>query len=249
MALKKKPEEHENHERWLVSYADFITLLFAFFVVMYSVSSLNEGKYRVASESMMAAFSNQKPLGQMSVMKLPMEKSRAAMDSKLTVRPDAFQVYLKASNSIESIALSKKGVAVQNTARGISIQIKDDVLFDGGSTEIKPAVRELLDLIAALVKDLPNLISIEGHTDAVPIHTAAFPSNWELSATRATTLVRYLINQHHLAPERFAAIGFGGERPIASNDTPEGRSANRRVDIVILRETEVPIDQGRLTLY
>ncbi len=249
MARKKKPEEHENHERWLVSYADFITLLFAFFVVMYSVSSINEGKYRVASESMIAAFTNQKPLGQMAVMDLPMEQSRPAMESKLTMRLDDFQVYLKAANSVESIDLSKKDVTVQNTTRGISIQIKDDVLFDSGSAEINPAVRELLDLIGALVKDLPNLISIEGHTDGVPIHTAAFPSNWELSATRATTLVRYFINQQHLAPERFAAIGFGGERPIASNDTPEGRSANRRVDIVILRETEIPIDQGRLTLY
>lgn len=249
MARKKKPEEHENHERWLVSYADFITLLFAFFVVMYSVSSINEGKYRVASESMIAAFTNKKPLGQMAIMDLPLDRSRPAMDSKMTVRSNDFRMYIKAANSIESIDLSKKEVRVQNTARGISIRIKDDVLFDSGSTEFKPGVRELLDLIAALVKDLPNLISIEGHTDAAPIHTAAFPSNWELSATRATTLVRYFINQHHLAPERFAAIGFGGERPIASNDTPEGRSANRRVDIVILRETEIPIDQGRLTLY
>ncbi len=249
MARKKKHEEHENHERWMVSYADFITLLFAFFVVMYSVSSVNEGKYRVASESLVQAFTNQKPLGQMAIMDLPLEQSRPAMESEMTVRSVDFQVYIKAANSIQSIDLSKKDVAVQNTARGISIQIKEDILFDSGSTEIKPAVWELLDLIAALVKDLPNLISIEGHTDAAPIHTAAFPSNWELSATRATTLVRYFINQHHLAPERFAAIGFGGERPLASNDTPEGRSTNRRVDIVILRETEIPIDQRRLTLF
>ncbi|RMH09566.1 MAG: flagellar motor protein MotD [Nitrospirae bacterium] len=240
MAKKKKHEEHENHERWLVSYADFITLLFAFFVVMYAVSSVNEGKYRVLSESMLRAFTNHKPLGQMSLVELPLDQTRPALETEFQRRPDDFQVYIKVANALETMNLKTDSVTVQNTSRGISIRIKDEVLFDSGSATLKPSMRELLDLIAALVKDLPNLISVEGHTDAVPIRTAQFPSNWELSAARATALVRYFINVHHLDPKRFAATGFGGERPIASNATPEGRAANRRVEIVILRETSVP---------
>ena len=236
--MKKKHEEHENHERWLVSYADFITLLFAFFVVMYSVSSVNEGKYRTLSESMLSAFTNHKPLGQMSVVPLPMEQTKPAMETELKERPDDFQVYLKVANALATMDGAEGDVTVQNSARGISIKIKSEVAFDSGHAQMKPEVRELLDLIAALVKGLPNLISVEGHTDAIPIRTLQYPSNWELSASRATALVRYFINQHQLAADRFSATGFGGEHPIQSNATAEGRAANRRVEIVILRETQ-----------
>ncbi len=241
MAKKKKHEEHENHERWLVSYADFITLLFAFFVVMYSVSSVNEGRYRVLSESMLQAFSNHKPLGQMSVVELPLEQTRPAMEKQVQQRPDDFQVYMKVANALGALDNSQADVSVQNSARGISIKIKDEVAFDSGSVDLKPSILEVLDLIAALVKDLPNLISVEGHTDTIPIRSAQFPSNWELSASRSAAIVRYFVNHHHLSSERFSATGYGGERPLESNATPEGRSANRRVEIVILRETAIPI--------
>jgi len=245
MSKKKKHEEHENHERWLVSYADFITLLFAFFVVMYSVSSVNEGRYRVLSESMLQAFSNHKPLGQMSVVELPLEQTRPAMEKQVQQRPDDFQIYMKVANALGALDNSQADVSVQNSARGISIKIKDEVAFDSGSVELKPEILEILDLIAALVKDLPNLISVEGHTDTIPIRSAQFPSNWELSASRAAALVRYFVNHHQLSSERFSATGYGGERPLESNATPEGRSANRRVEIVILRETAI-LKQARL---
>jgi len=240
MARKKKHEEHENHERWLVSYADFITLLFAFFVVMYSVSSVNEGKYRVLSESMLQAFTNHKPLGQMSVVELPLEQTRPALEKQIQQRPDDFQVYIEVANALDSLEHAASDVSVQNTARGISIKIKDEVAFESGSVEIKREAREIIDLVAVLVRDFPNLISIEGHTDTVPIQSARFPSNWELSASRAASLVRYFVNKHELNPARFSATGFGGERPLETNLTPEGRSANRRVEIVILRETTIP---------
>jgi len=240
MARKKKHEEHENHERWLVSYADFITLLFAFFVVMYSVSSVNEGKYRVMSESMVLAFTNHKPMGRMSVVELPLKESKAAMEKEIQERPNDFQVYMKVANALGFLDKSSSDVSVKNTSRGITIKIKDEVAFDSGSVQMKGEIKEVLDLIAALVKDLPNLISIEGHTDTIPIRSAQFPSNWELSASRAAALVRYFVNQHQLSSERFSATGYGGERPLESNATPEGRSANRRVEIVILRETTIP---------
>ncbi len=248
MSRKKKPEEHENHERWLVSYADFITLLFAFFVVMYAVSSVNEGKYRVLSESMVSAFSNKKPMGQMSIVELPMNQTRPAMDAKLNKQPNDFQVFLRVANAVEANELSSDEMSVENTPRGVTIQIKDEVLFESGSAVMKPQVKEILDLIAALVKNLPNLISIEGHTDAIPIQTPQYPSNWELSASRATAMVRYFINENHLAPDRFSATGFGGERPVSSNLTAEGRALNRRVEIVILRETALPVPILRPTL-
>lgn len=245
MSRKKKHEEHENHERWLVSYADFITLLFAFFVVMYSVSSINEGKYRVLSETMVSAFTNHKPMGKMSVVELPLEQSRPVMEKEIQQQPNDFQVYMKVANALGALDNSNADVSVQNSARGISIKIKDEVAFDSGSVVMKPEILEVLDLIAALVKDLPNLISIEGHTDTIPIRSAQFPSNWELSASRSAALVRYFVNRHQLGSERFSATGYGGERPLESNATPEGRSANRRVDIVILRETTIP-KSGRL---
>jgi len=240
MARKKKHEEHENHERWLVSYADFITLLFAFFVVMYSVSSVNEGKYRVMSESMVHAFTNQKPLGQMSVVKLPLEQTQPVMAKEFQQRPNDFHVYMKVANALGMLDNSSSNVSVQHSARGITIKIKDEVAFDSGGVLMKREILETLDLIAALTKDLPNLISVEGHTDTIPIRSAQFPSNWELSAFRSAAIVRYFVNHHQLASERFSATGYGGERPLESNATPEGRSANRRVEIVILRETSIP---------
>ncbi len=240
MARKKQHEEHDNSDRWLVSYADFITLLFAFFVVMYSVSSVNEGKYRVLSESLVLAFTNHKPMGQMSIVELPLNQSKPAMEKEIQQRPDDFQVYMKVARAVGFLDKSSSDVSVHNTARGITIIIKDEVAFDSGSVQMNREIIEVLDLIAALVKDLPNLISVEGHTDSVPIRSVQFPSNWELSAFRAAALVRYFVNQHQLRSERFSATGYGGERPLESNATPEGRSANRRVEIVILRETTVP---------
>lgn len=237
--MKKKHEEHENHERWLVSYADFITLLFAFFVVMYAVSSVNEGKYKTLSESLVSAFTNHKPIGHLSVIELPFEKQVKEVVEDPPKVTDPIRAYLKLANALQTLP-APDGVVVTSTSRGLNIRIKEDALFESGSSRIQPAVREFLDLVAGLVKGLPNFISIEGHTDSVPIRTAAFPSNWELAASRATTLVRYFIDVHGLAPERFSATSYAGYRPVASNDTPEGRSANRRVEIIVLRETAIP---------
>jgi chemotaxis protein MotB len=131
-------------------------------------------------------------------------------------------------------------VIVKSTSRGINIRIKEEALFSSGSVKLQPQVREFLDLVAALVSDLPNFISVEGHTDSLPIHTGEYLSNWELSASRATTLVRYFTELHDLDPKRFSATGFAGFRPINSNETASGKAENRRVEIIILRTTHVP---------
>ncbi len=237
--MKKKHEEHENHERWLVSYADFITLLFAFFVVMYAVSSVNEGKYRTLSESMVSAFSNHKPMGSLSIIKLPFEKRKEVLTTDPPKVKDNVRAYVKIANAIQSIKLPK-GVSVKSGARGLNIRISDDALFESGSASLSQEVKEFLDLIASLVKELPNYITVEGHTDSVPIKAGPFPSNWELSASRASILVRYFTEIRGLDPKRFSATSFAGQRPVESNETAKGRSANRRVEIIILRHTHAP---------
>lgn len=234
--MKKKHEEHENHERWLVSYADFITLLFAFFVVMYAVSSVNEGKYRTLSESMMNAFSNSKPVGELSVLDLPVAKNKEIVVKEAQHNHENARTFLKVANAITA-AKVPPGVKITSTERGLSIRIKDDALFDSGSAAMNPSIKEFLDLIAGLVRDLPNLIVVEGHTDAQPIRSKAFPSNWDLSTARSNILVRYFTEHHGMTPERFTSSGFGGTRPVASNASPDGRAENRRVEMIVLRQT------------
>jgi chemotaxis protein MotB len=235
--MKKKHEEHENHERWLVSYADFITLLFAFFVVMYSVSSVNEGKYRVLSDSLSSSFSKTKAVGDLSIMKLPVTKSKQIVVKERPKSKDNARSYLKVANAIAT-AKVPKGVKVTSTERGLSIRIADDTLFSSGSSVINPQVQEFLDLITGLVRDLPNLIAVEGHTDNQPIRTAEFPSNWDLSTARANALIRYFTEHHHLRSDRFSSTGFAGTRPIESNATVEGQASNRRVELIVLRDTK-----------
>ena len=237
--MKKKHEEHENHERWLVSYADFITLLFAFFVVMYAVSSVNEGKYRTLSESMVSAFSNHKPLGNLSIIELPFEKRKEVLTTDPPKIKQNVRAYVKIANAIQMAKLPE-GVTVTSGSRGLNIRIADDALFASGSASLRPDVKEFLDLIAGLVKELPNFISVEGHTDSVPVRKGPFPSNWDLSASRASILVRYFTEIRGLDPKRFSATSFAEFRPVDTNKTAKGRSANRRVEIVVLRHTHAP---------
>jgi len=234
--MKKKHEEHENMERWLVSYADFITLLFAFFVVMYSVSSVNEGKYRVMSNALKSSFSNTRPIGELSIMSLPIEKSRQIVVTERQKSQSNARTFLKVANSITASKVPD-GVKITSTERGLSIRIKDEALFSSGSADLNPHIKEFLDLIAGLVRELPNLIAVEGHTDNRPIRTATYPSNWDLSTARANTLLRYFTEQHHLRADRFSSTGFAGTRPIESNSTSEGQAANRRVELIVLRDT------------
>jgi chemotaxis protein MotB len=237
--MKKKHEEHENMERWLVSYADFITLLFAFFVVMYSVSSVNEGKYRVLSDSLSSSFSKTKAIGDLSVLNMPILKSQQIMVKEKQKSQGNSRSYLSVANAIAT-SKTPKGVKIASTERGLSIRIQDDALFSSGSATLNPQIEEFLDLIAGLVRELPNLIAVEGHTDNQPIRSAAHPSNWDLSTARANTLVRYLTEYHQLRADRFSSTGYAGTRPIGSNATLEGQASNRRVELIVLRDSSPP---------
>lgn len=240
MARRKKEEEHENHERWLVSYADFITLLFAFFVVMYGISSVNEGKYRALSDSISMAFTHPRgniiqpvqivdPLVEKQVR---MAGEQAALeDQKRRTREKIRHVARDISTVLEPLVRTGK-VKVLETSRGLSIEINDSILFAPGQALLSPVAVEAMGAIATVIAAGDFPVTIEGHTDNVPIQTPQFPSNWELSAVRATTVLR-LFNQAGVSASRLTAIGYGEQRPEESNETAEGRSRNRRVTILI----------------
>jgi len=223
---KKKHEEHENHERWLVSYADFITLLFAFFVVMYSTSSVNEGKFRAVSDSAQAAF-NPSHLTSKKIEVGP----KFNPSEKYTAKIEHIAVIKEVLKDLEN----KDKLNIFQDRRGIVIRITDTALFDSGSAEIRKEAVDAIDNLAGIIAPMKENLHIEGHTDNIPIKSMQFPSNWELSSARATSIVRHFVS-HGVDPARLTAIGYGEYRPIAGNDTNEGRAKNRRVDIVILNE-------------
>lgn len=250
MARKKRPEEHENHERWLVSYADFITLLFAFFVVMYAISSINEGKYRVLSDSLVDAF-KQTPTSQ-EPLRLGKEQPHRSQSSKQNVILQPIEVRKaeqaqetkrkKQEEKMKGIAtdllkvmepLVKEGqVRVTQSPLGVSIEINASVLFAPGQAQLEKQSIQVLTAVGQVVAGVPNAVQIEGHTDNIPISTPAYPSNWELSTARASSVVRLFI-ENGVSPSRLTAIGYADQRPVEPNDTNEGRGRNRRVTVMI----------------
>lgn len=245
MARRRREEEHENHERWLVSYADFITLLFAFFVVMYAISSVNEGKYKVLSNSLTNAFKNTtaQPGGQpIAVLQgppiLPMKpiaKPDRLAEQKRTEKNEQRQKMKNVADDIRNALqplIAQGKVKLLETSRGVTVEINDSVLFPAGQAKLQPASVSAMLAIAQVLADSDFPITIEGHTDNVPISTPQFPSNWELSAMRATTVLR-LFNDGGVGAERLTAIGYGETRPVETNTTVEGRARNRRVSILI----------------
>ncbi len=247
MARRRRPEEPENHERWLVSYADFITLLFAFFVVMYAVSSVNEGKYKVLSNSLTNAFKN--PTGQPGGQPIAVIQGAPLLQIKPVAKPDKLPDSVKPEEKkveqrqkMKSVAndimdalqplVAQGKVRLLETSRGVTIEINDSILFPAGQASLQPASISAMQAIAAVLSQSDFPITIEGHTDNIPISTYQFPSNWELSAMRATTVLR-LFNDSGVGAERLTAIGYGETRPLETNTTIEGRARNRRVSILI----------------
>lgn len=263
MARKRFEEEPENHERWLVSYADFITLLFAFFVVMYAISSVNEGKYRVLSNSLGNAFGTApvgppafkesgKPAFKDSGLPTLPAPPRVIGPSRLhrsdvALRREREQMTDLARDLLDALApLVREGkVRVTQSAHGVSVEISASVLFASGDAQLTPQSIDALQAVARVLRKDRHAIQVEGHTDNVPIRNAAYPSNWELSAVRASAVARLFI-EDGVAESRLTAIGHAANEPIASNDTPEGRARNRRVNLMILSAlpeslTEVPV--------
>ena len=237
---KHKHEEHENHERWLVSYADFITLLFAFFVVMYSISSVNEGRYRTVSESIKAALN---PLSNHSGENRIINIGEAKSVQQGRNSSDAKQTVLRRLNK-QIQAISDKQVKdlvafvtiVQRINGDIVIMIPDRLLFNSGEATVRAEALPFLEGLGGVILELNRHTRIEGHTDNVPIRTALFPSNWELSSTRAVMVVRVLSELYGVPADHLAAVGHADTRPITANADAEQRAKNRRVEVVILEQ-------------
>jgi chemotaxis protein MotB len=240
MARRTKRIEHDNHDRWLISYADFVTLLFAFFVVMYSISSVNEGKYKTFSNSLSLAF-NTNPNQATNATLNPQEQVLKNLVDRRTVRLGEQQRRIEESmkvlaEGLKQVMLPMIGqglVGINQTKRGVVIDISASALFRTGDATLQPDVQDVLRKVAAVLGKENQPIEIEGHTDDVPIKTAQFPSNWELSSARASSVARLLIENGVAAP-RLSVVGLASNQPLVPNDSPEHRAKNRRVTITIL---------------
>ena len=236
-----------NHERWLVSYADFITLLFAFFVVMYSVSQVSETKYRVLSDTLVSTFKFQSQtlnpiqVGQPSLSSDPsvIENSKPKLGEGLGEGAFEKQRDLPhmAENLSESLAdlIDRDLVSINSNEFWLEIELNSNVLFSSASATPSTDAKLIFAEIAKHLLNANNPIQVEGYTDSAPIQTSSFPSNWELSASRATAVVK-LLAQQGIAPDRLSAVGYGEFQPIADNSTEAGRAQNRRVVLMVARD-------------
>ena len=247
MARRHKKVEEDNLDRWLVSYADFITLLFAFFVVMYAISSINEGKYRVLSDTMIAAF-NKTPkakepiqIGEPTSTVVPQKKeeiNKTIIPIKKEAPPDSDVRMKRIAEDVKNALrplINNKLIKIKQDKLWVEVEINTSILFDTGSAVLEDDAVPALRGLAGVLKELPNYIQVEGHTDNIPIKTPYYPTNWELSASRAASVVR-LLSQAGVDPTRLTAVGHGEFKPASSNKTFKGRSQNRRVVVIILAD-------------
>lgn len=243
---RQQSEDHENTERWMVSYADFVTLLFAFFVVMYSMSSVNEGKYRVLSDTLVEAFKtppkSPEPIqiGEERKTLKPIDESQNEINL-VKIKPKIQQNIQKMEVIAEELKVNlkplvdKKLIKISKDKLWVKIEMNNRILFTSGAAKLSEKAYPILEELSEVLRGLPNHIDVEGHTDNLPIRTTIFPSNWELSAARAASVV-HLFAKNGVDPKRMSAIGFGEFRPITSNDTALERRNNRRVAVVILAD-------------
>jgi chemotaxis protein MotB len=247
MARPKKHAAHENHERWLVSYADFITLLFAFFVVMFATSQTDKGKAQQVSDSVKEAIEHggmtaavreilggtvdEKGKGN-AQMKGPGGAQKADKNPTPSVVELLPSLQFLNKELEEEIKTGK--IQMRLEPRGLVISLQQAAFFPSGGDTVEPRSLASIEKVAGVLNGLPNPVRLEGHTDSVPIHTARFRNNWELSAARSITMLEVLSTKFKIPADRFAVAGYADTSPVAENDTDDGRARNRRVDIVIL---------------
>lgn len=252
---RKKSESHVSHERWLISYADFITLLFAFFVVMYASSQTDRAKTSQLAAAIETAFQQMGMFHPSSVepplQSLGSPSSSPTPPSLATIKPSpelaqfTTQVgILQSGRDLRLLAtqlkkelapeIASRQVSVKIEKEGVVVRLEEAGFYPSGAAILLPGSEATLARIAAVLRRHPNALRIEGHTDNVPIHNSHFDSNWALSTTRATQMVKLFITQFGFPPDRLSAAGFAQYHPIASNATAAGRQLNRRVDLVVL---------------
>ena len=230
MGRKKKHGGHANHERWLLTYADLITLLMAFFVILYALAVTDHTKVSDLENALRNAFNITSGAGQTALNGAPNVLVGGAT-------PVDFAL-IEMQKQIEEAAKEANGegaVSTKMTERGLVVSLASSAFFDAGGAYLKPDAIKIMKKVASNLKRSNRNILVEGHTDDTPINTRQFPSNWELSTARATTVVRYFIEMHRIPPNRLSAAGYGEYKPLVSNSSSDNRAKNRRVDIVILR--------------
>jgi chemotaxis protein MotB len=246
MRRPPKHRPHSSHDRWLVSYADFITLLFAFFVVLYSVAQVDRKKIVELAESIQQAFGNpQTPSANRApvILQVPGgEPAKILTEIQPPPNSDANRDLTDLRKELEQALaeqIAQGEVSIRNSPEGLVISLQEAGFFESGSAEIRSTSQPVFGRIAAMLSARGCQVRIEGHTDNVPIHNPQFDSNWELSTSRATEVVRQFITQYQFSPELLSAAGYAQYHPVANNDTAEGRAKNRRVDVVIVAERKV----------
>jgi len=266
MVRRRRQEVHVNQERWLISYADFITLLFAFFVVMYSISQVNDSKYRVLSDTFLEAFNQPAQIPtdtepQANNVIVPIDMGSPAVDQAVNteqppevdgVQSDAIDP-IKTSDELAQISdlvsekftqlINDQMIQVSSNELWLQIELKDSIVFSSGSADTSEQAQKIFDEIADILKGYSNPVQIEGFTDNIPIKSVKYPTNWELSTARASAIVKYLASKG-IAPERLSAVGYGEYQPVAANDTEQGRAQNRRVTIMVAKRK---MDRPRVT--
>lgn len=248
---RRKPiDESEHQDRWMVSYADFITLLFAFFVVMYSISSVNKGKYETFSESLdQALFHSEKlekvvepiQIGTIPTTIQPIELPNLITAEERQLSEEILQEKQRLSDVSEEFQgalqpyVEENLVGIKKHDFWVELEMNSELLFASGKAELSSKAMPVLEKVAEVVRDVPNVINVEGYTDDVPISTGIYPSNWDLSSARATSVVKELV-KNKIPPTRLSAVGYGEHHPVADNKDEEGRFKNRRVVLVLMSQ-------------
>jgi len=251
MPLKRKPATHENHERWLVSYADFITLLFAFFVVMFASSQTDKARAKQVSEAVQKALENGRSVGlppsvakilggtvdEKGVGNAMMRGPGGAQRSEKEAPPEKVLELIpslrRLNRELEEEVRDGK-LELKLEPRGLVVSLHQSAFFPSGADAIDPATYSTISKVAEVIRGLPNPIQIEGHTDSVPIHNARFRSNWDLSSARAISMLQLLCGRFELPESRFSVVGRADTVPVESNESEQGRQRNRRIDIIIV---------------
>jgi len=256
--VRKKHPEHVNLERWLVSYADFITLLFAFFVIMYAISQADVSKFKKVSASIRSAFEASGPAGMIDVggnaggstanpfdtmesqqgriLNMPAGKTNTASDPDPDLQ--SMKELLEETISLElgSTELSDK-VQMSFDSRGLVIRLAAKDFFDSGSVEVRPDMQPILDRIGKVIASTNRLVRVEGHTDPSEANTEIYPTDWELSAARAAWAVRFWIKRFNLDPKKIGAAGYAHYRPLSEGTDPQSQAKNRRIEVIVLNNT------------
>jgi chemotaxis protein MotB len=249
MARRKKEEEHVNHERWLVSYADFITLLFAFFVVLFAVSQVDQKKMGRFTEAVQDATQigifdgKQGPApivgGGASGVPTAQEQLAPVVPSGVPGTHASLDVIRERLHTNLAKAIGAGRVTLVERGDGLVVRLRDAAFFEPAKAIVRREVLDDLSGVGRTLRELENEVRVEGHTDPIPIHNSLYRSNWELSAARAAAVLDQLVQNSGIHESRLSVAGYASQRPIADNDTVEGRSQNRRVDIIVL-------DRGRV---